>query len=210
MPVPPQNRGSRAGSSNPHPPCRFFARLAYGRLSRSSAHIGQFGALRYSVICDCACGKSRGQSMLMAALAVPFRICSTSHRRQPKVERSSPRAALVAVQGQQVRVRTDRACSTPANDLAEHTDVRPDKRQGATEHAAALGGEAACPGHGRARPEGRSSRGWELLQGRANLVGIVPGHSRLALSRGPSVERMANRHLTSAGSPHLTVRSSSR
>jgi hypothetical protein len=36
------------------------------------------------------------------------------------------------------------------------------------------------------------------------------GHLIMAASRGPSVERMVNRHLTSAGSPHLTVRSSSR
>jgi hypothetical protein len=36
------------------------------------------------------------------------------------------------------------------------------------------------------------------------------GHLIMALSMGPSVERMVNRHLTSAGSPHLAVPSSSR
>jgi hypothetical protein len=36
------------------------------------------------------------------------------------------------------------------------------------------------------------------------------GHLIMALSSGPSVERMMNRHLTSAGSPHRTVPSWSR
>jgi hypothetical protein len=36
------------------------------------------------------------------------------------------------------------------------------------------------------------------------------GHLIMALSSGPSVERMVNRHLTSAGSPHRTVPSRSR
>jgi len=36
------------------------------------------------------------------------------------------------------------------------------------------------------------------------------GHLIMALSSGPSVERTVNRHLTSAGSPHLTVRWPSR
>ena len=36
------------------------------------------------------------------------------------------------------------------------------------------------------------------------------GHLIMALSMGPSVERMVNRHLTSAGSPHLMAPSSSR
>src|SRR5258708_14992921 len=36
------------------------------------------------------------------------------------------------------------------------------------------------------------------------------GHRIMALSRGPPVERMVNRHVTSAGSPHLTAPSSSR
>ena len=36
------------------------------------------------------------------------------------------------------------------------------------------------------------------------------GHLILALSMGPSVERMVNRHTTSAGSPHLMAPSSSR
>jgi hypothetical protein len=36
------------------------------------------------------------------------------------------------------------------------------------------------------------------------------GHLIMAASSGPSVERMVNRHLTSAGSPHLAVRSWSR
>ena len=36
------------------------------------------------------------------------------------------------------------------------------------------------------------------------------GHLIMALSTGPSVERMVNRHLTSAGSPHLMAPSSSR
>jgi hypothetical protein len=36
------------------------------------------------------------------------------------------------------------------------------------------------------------------------------GHLIMALSSGPSVEFMMNRHLTSAGSAHLTASSSSR
>ncbi len=36
------------------------------------------------------------------------------------------------------------------------------------------------------------------------------GHLILALSRGPSLERMVNWHLTSAGSPHQTLPSWSR
>jgi hypothetical protein len=36
------------------------------------------------------------------------------------------------------------------------------------------------------------------------------GHLIIALSAGLSADRMVNRHLTSAGSPHLTVHSSSR
>jgi hypothetical protein len=36
------------------------------------------------------------------------------------------------------------------------------------------------------------------------------GHLIIAASRGPSLERMVNWHLTSAGSAHVTVRSSSR
>src|SRR5260370_14968732 len=36
------------------------------------------------------------------------------------------------------------------------------------------------------------------------------GHRIMALSRGPPVERMVSRHVTSAGSPHLTAPSSSR
>jgi hypothetical protein len=36
------------------------------------------------------------------------------------------------------------------------------------------------------------------------------GHWIITLSSGPSLERMVNRHLTSAGRPHRTLRSSSR
>ena len=36
------------------------------------------------------------------------------------------------------------------------------------------------------------------------------GHLIMALSMGPSVERMVNRHLTSAGSPHRAALSRSR
>jgi hypothetical protein len=36
------------------------------------------------------------------------------------------------------------------------------------------------------------------------------GHLIMTLSGGPSVERMVNRHLTSAGSPHRTAPSWSR
>jgi hypothetical protein len=43
MPVPPQNRGSQAGSAYPHPPCRFCAALLGRASAQVRVQISRFG-----------------------------------------------------------------------------------------------------------------------------------------------------------------------
>ena len=72
---------------------------------------------------------------------------------------------------------------------------------------------------GSAVPAAGRARGWSGVAGVLTVPGegfdgpvepVACGHLIMALSTGPSVERMVNRHLTSAGSPHLMAPSSSR
>jgi hypothetical protein len=71
--------------------------------------------------------------------------------------------------------------------------------------------ETVMPGAGRTRGSGRivAVCAFQVRDSMGPLNQCPAGHLIMALSRGPSVERMMNRHLTSAGSPHLAAPSSS-